>query len=120
MPKALDLLSQQQLESIMQELTTATEGVTTALQLMKQADLQKAYFEWSESHWGAYDKIIGLGQSAVQMVRKQVAAKRENRPSEFELIKNRSRRDATVRKSRQPPSATASPPKTRGRPRKSQ
>jgi len=101
-----------------ENLKKATELLTQVALEMQQNGMKEALFPWTQRQWDCLDIVLTLAHQCQAVLPAQIAAKKQNRPSQFELAQKKSRRDVAVRKLRNsalPPT----PPKPRGRPRKS-
>ncbi|MEI8018050.1 MAG: hypothetical protein WCH39_07595 [Schlesneria sp.] len=103
--------------STAESLKKATEQLTQVAYEMQQHDLKQALFPWTQRQWDCLDVIITLANQCVAVLPAQIIAKSQNRPSQYEIMQKRSKRDVAARKARNAGVADG-PPKKRGRPRK--
>jgi hypothetical protein len=95
-------------------LKQASEQLTQVAVDMQQRGMSDALFPWTTRQNDCL-KIIGeLAKQCLDAIPLQIIAKAQNRPSCFELAKQKSARDGAARKIRN----ANVPAKTRGRPRK--
>lgn len=99
-------------------LKKATEQLTQVALEMQQNGLKEALFPWTQRQWDCLDVVVTLAHQCQAVLPAQVIAKKQGRPSQFELAQKKSRRDVAARKVRNS-ALPATPPKPRGRPRKS-
>jgi hypothetical protein len=103
--------------STAESLKKATEQLTQVALEMQQHDMPQALFPWTQRQWDCLDVIITLASQCVAVLPAQMVAKAQDRPSQYEVMQKRSRRDVEARKARNSAPA-GTPPKPRGRPRK--
>ncbi len=101
----------------------ASHLVAVALAMRENA-MQQALFPWTQRQWDCLDVIITLGSQCESVIPSQVTAKRQNRPSQYEIAKKRSAITVAGRKARGAAPAETTPETTpetkkRGRPTKS-
>jgi hypothetical protein len=100
--------------STAESLKKATEQLTQVALEMQQHGLDEALFPWTQRQWACLDVIITLANQCLAVLPAQVIAKQQERPSQYEIMQKKSRRDVAVRKARN----AGAPPKPRGRPKK--
>jgi hypothetical protein len=103
--------------STAESLKKATEQLTQVATEMQQHGMKEALFPWTQRQWDCLDVIITLASQCVAHLPAQVIAKEQGRPSQYEVMQKKSRRDIAARKARLE-AGPAVPPKPRGRPRK--
>ena len=111
-PKSVDVVT-----STADSLKKATEQLTQVAFEMQQHHMKQALFPWTQRQWDCLDVIITLANQCLAVLPSQIVAKTQNRPSQYEVMQKRSRRDGVLRK----PSASADgngAAKKRGRPKK--
>jgi hypothetical protein len=105
--------------STAESLKKATEQLTQVAADMQQHNLKSALFPWTQRQWDCLDVVITLANQCVAVLPTQIVAKAQNRPSQYETMQKRSKRDVAARKLRNAQTADPNaPPKKRGRPRK--
>lgn len=95
-------------------LKKAAEQLTQVALDMQQHKMSKVLLPWSQRQFDCLDVIVTLTGQCVAVLPAQIVAKQQNRPSQYELMQKKSRRDVASRKARN----AGAPPKPRGRPRK--
>ena len=95
-------------------LKKATEQLTQVAAEMQQHGMKEVLLPWTQRQWDCLDVIITLANQCVAVLPAQVVAKAQNRPSQYEMMQKKSRRDVASRKAR----LAGAPPKRRGRPPK--
>jgi hypothetical protein len=105
--------------STAESLKKATEQLAQVAAEMQQHHLKVALFPWTQRQWDCLDVVITLANQCVAVLPTQIVAKAQNRPSQYETMQKRSKRDVAARKVRNAATADPNaPPKKRGRPRK--
>lgn len=104
--------------STAESLRKATEQLTQVAAEMQQHGMKEALFPWTQRQWDCLDVIITLASQCVAVLPAQVVAKDQGRPSQYEVMQKKSRRDMAARKNRLA-AGPAAPPRPRGRPKKS-
>lgn len=100
-------------------LKRATEQLTQVALDMQRHELKQALFPWTQHQWNCLDVVITMASQCQAVLPTQILARQQNRPSQFEVIQKKSKRDVAARKARQAASGEPpKPPKPRGRPRK--
>jgi hypothetical protein len=113
--KSIDLVT-----STAESLKKATEQLTQVAFEMQQNHLKQALFPWTQRQWDCLDVVLTLANQCVAVLPSQIVAKTQNRPSQYEIMQKRSKRDVAARKLRDAANVDPNaPPKKRGRPRKS-
>ena len=97
-PKSVDVVT-----STADSLKKATEQLTQVAFEMQQHHMKQALFPWTQRQWDCLDVIITLANQCLAVLPSQIVAKTQNRPSQYEVMQKRSRRDGVLRK----PSASA-------------
>ena len=100
--------------STAESLKKATEQLTQVALEMQQHGMPEALFPWTQRQWDCLDVIITLASQCHAVLPAQLLAKQQNRPSQYEVMQKKSRRDVAARKAR----GAGAPPKPRGRPKK--
>ncbi len=103
--------------STAESLKKATEQLTQVAAEMQQHGMKEALFPWTQRQWDCLDVIITLSNQCVAVLPAQLIAKAQGRPSQYEVMQKKSRRDIAARKARIAAGPSA-PPKPRGRPKK--
>lgn len=103
--------------STAENLRKASEQLTQVAAEMQQHGLKEALFPWAQRQWDCLDVIVTLANQCSAVLPIQILAKQQNRPSQYELMQKKSRRDMAARKARIEAGPDA-PAKPRGRPRK--
>ena len=119
MPVKYELKSAEVVTSTAESLKKATEQLTQVAFEMQQHNLKQALFPWTQRQWDCLDVVITLANQCIAVLPSQIVAKTQNRPSQYEIMQKRSKRDVAARKLRNAATADPNaPPKKRGRPRK--
>jgi hypothetical protein len=100
--------------STAESLKKAATQLTQVANDMQQNGMSKVLLPWSQRQFDCLDVIVTLAGQCVAVLPTQVMAKKQNRPSQYELMQTKSRRDVAARKARQ----AGAPPRPRGRPKK--
>ena len=103
--------------STAESLKKATEQLTQVAADMQQNGMKEALFPWTQRQWDCLDVIITLTNQCHAVLPTQIIAKQQGRPSQYEVMQKKSRRDIAARKARLE-AGPAVPSKPRGRPRK--
>src|SRR5580698_10376117 len=103
--------------STAETLKKPTEQLTQVAVDMQQQGMKEALFPWTQRQWDCLDVIITLANQCVAVLPAQLVAKQQGRPSQYEVMQKKSRRDVAARKARIA-DGPAAPPKPRGRPKK--
>ena len=103
--------------STAESLKKATEQLTQVAAEMEEHGMKEALFPWTQRQWDCLDVIITLANQCTAVLPSQLTAKAQNRPSQYEVMQKKSRRDIAARKARLA-AGPVEPPKPRGRPRK--
>ncbi|HEY0984085.1 MULTISPECIES: hypothetical protein [unclassified Schlesneria] len=118
MPLKYESKSAEMVASTAESLKKATEQLTQVAMEMQQHKLTHALFPWTQRQWDCLDVIITMANQCVAVLPAQIVAKNQGRPSQYEIMQKRSKRDVAARKARMAAttSATDATPKKRGRP----
>ena len=103
--------------STAESLKKASENLTQVAVEMQQHDMPQALFPWTQRQWDCLDVIVTLAGQCGVVLPAQILAKAQNRPSQYEIMQERSKRDVAARKTRQAAEPDA-PKNPRGRPKK--
>lgn len=110
--KSVDVIT-----STAESLKTATEQFVQVAAELQQHGMKEALFPWTQRQWDCLDTIITLANQCVAVLPAQIIAKKQNRPSQYEMMQKKSQRDVAARNAR-----LADGPvmvkKPRGRPKK--
>lgn len=119
MPVKYESKSVDVVTSTAESLKKATEQLAQVAYEMQQHNLKQALFPWTQRQWDCLDVVITLANQCVAVLPSQIVAKTQNRPSQYEIMQKRSKRDVAARKLRNAANADPNaPPKRRGRPPK--
>lgn len=115
MPAKFEWKSSDLVVSTAETLKRATEQFAQVAADMQQHGLTEALFPWTQRQWDCLDVVITLANQCIAVLPTQINAKRQGRPSQYEVMQKKSRRDVANRKNKDPDA----PPRPRGRPKKS-
>jgi hypothetical protein len=108
--------SKERITEFAEGLANAAAHLTQVVLQMNTNQMDNAVFTWVQRHTDAYDIVTAAAATCLAMMPKQIEAKKQGRPSIYETRMARSEKEAKAKKSRV--TATSSPPKKRGRPKK--
>lgn len=103
--------------STAESLKKATEQLAFVAAEMQKHEMNDALFPWTQRQWDCLDVIITLSNQCGAVLPAQLIAKAQGRPSQYETMQKKSRRDMAARKARTVIDPN-NPPRPRGRPRK--
>jgi hypothetical protein len=111
-----DYRTTHEIMATVEDLRKAVDKLNNLVDKMNAHSMEKALFPWVKATFDAIETVTKLPGLSDIMLDAQISAKRDNRASSFEEAKRKSARDTLRRKTKG--SASAEPPKPRGRPRK--
>lgn len=103
--------------STAESLKKATEQLTQVAADMQKHGMKEALFPWTQRQWDCLDVIITMASQCSAVLPAQLVAKDQGRPSQYEMMQKKSKRDMAARKARLAAGPQA-PPRPRGRPKK--
>ena len=93
--KSVDVIT-----STAESLKTATEQFVQVAAELQQHGMKEALFPWTQRQWDCLDTIITLANQCVAVLPAQIIAKKQNRPSQYEMMQKKSQRDVAARNAR--------------------
>ena len=117
MPVTYNWVSAEIVLSTAESLKKVAEQLTQVAYEMQQHGMKKALFPWTPRQDQCHDLIVKLANQCVTDLPAQTLAKSQNRPSIYEQMQQKSKRDVAARKTRSSAGSPAAS-KTRGRPKK--
>ncbi len=101
MPAKFEKKSLEIILSTAETLKKVTEQLSQVAADMQQNGMKEALLPWTQRQWDCLDVIITLANQSVAVLPAQIVAKSQNRPSQYEVMQKKSKRDAAARKARQ-------------------
>ena len=111
-------ITSEQIAGTIEALTLAASSFTAVLAKMKEVQMESAMFPWAQRQWDAQDVIATLAAECEAKIQPQINAHKQGRPSQYEIIKERSARTVERRNQRKMETGENLPKKPRGRPKK--